>query len=256
LAFPIIKLSVIIQKAFATVKSRREKVSRYYPLGQPQRVQWGMLQGATFAKQLRKHMGQAGLTPRELARAADIGENTVYRYLKGDRQNPGIEQIAALAHALNITADDLLGIAPPEEPKTYAVGMEPVGDFVLVPLVGAASAGAGTFAEDDIQYLHQIPKTALPAGHEDSCFLTNARGESMIDAGILDGDQLLICRTLPVNDGDIAVLNVDDEVLVKRVYRRDGHYLLISDSPDFPPREVDEASLIGVVMWTRRFLKK
>jgi SOS-response transcriptional repressor LexA len=54
----------------------------------------------------------------------------------------------------------------------------------------------------------------------------------------------------------IAVLNVDDEVLVKRVYRRDGHYLLISDSPDFPPREVDEASLIGVVMWTRRFLKK
>ena len=196
----------------------------------------------------------------ELARGAELSESAVYRIETKARARPQADTVAALALALGVTADELLGIEQPggamRESQTYAVGMEPVEEFVLVPFIGAASAGNGTLAEDNVEYLHRIDRTSLPQGHEDSCFITEARGDSMADVGISNGDQLLVCRTLPVSDGDIAVLNVDGEVVVKRVYRRNRKLLLVSENHDYPPREVDEALLIGVVMWSRRMHKK
>ena len=77
----------------------------------------------------------------------------------------------------------------------------------------------------------------------------------MIDAGIADGDQVLVCKTLPVTDGDIAVLKVNGEIVVKRVYRRKGQLQLVSDDSGYQPRDVDEGSLVGVIVWCWRVLK-
>ncbi len=106
-----------------------------------------MAEGEQFSKQLRKYMAKAVLTPRELARMTDLSESTVYRYLSENRIPHGT-QLLKLARALSVTADELLGTEPPEgalrEGVTYAVGMEALGESVLVPFIGAASAGNGT----------------------------------------------------------------------------------------------------------------
>ncbi len=195
------------------------------------------------------------MTPRDLARTADLGENTVYRYLSGERPNPGAESIVALAKALRVTTDELLGLESPGEERGYGLGMESVAELVPVPLVGPASAAEGNFAEDRIEHTQLIPKSSLPQGHEDACFLIEAHGEAMIDAGIADGDQVLVCKTLPVTDGDIAVLKVNGEIVVKRVYRRKGQLQLVSDDSGYQPRDVDEGSLVGVIVWCWRVLK-
>jgi len=66
----------------------------------------------------------------------------------------------------------------------------------------------------------------------------------------------LAASLLRLANGDIAILNVDREVVVKQVFRRDERLLLVSHNPDFAPREVHESLLIGVLMWCRRMLKR
>jgi len=205
-----------------------------------------------IGKRLRWLRTERGMSIAEVARKAELTESAVYRIESAARAKPQADTIAALARALGVSTDELLGMEPPP----YAVGMGPVNDFVLVPLIGAESIGDTTFAEQDIEAMHLVPKALLPDGHEDACFLTEASGASMADVGITEGDQLLVCKGLPVTDGDIGVVKVDGEIVVKRVYRRNGRLQLVSDNSVYQPREVDESLLIGVVMWCRRMLKR
>jgi len=191
----------------------------------------------------------------QVARNAELTESAVYRIESADRAKPRADTIAALARALGVTTDELLDMEPPSGQHIRTAGTEAAEEFVLVPRVRAASLGDGTFAADQVEAMQLLPTAALPHGHEDACFLTEARGQAMTDAGIGDGDELLVCRSLPVADGDIAVLNVEGEILVKRVYRRNARLQLVSDNSAYQPREVDEGSLVGVIMWCRRMLK-
>lgn len=204
----------------------------------------------TFAGRLQQLMAEVGIEARALARAADLSESTIYRYLAGDRREPGAGQIVAIARALGVSPGRLLGVeGETEESDETLTGSEPVARFELVPIMGRVTAGPGGVAEEQIEEYRHIPSTFIPRGQERSCFLVQARGESMVDAGIREGDLLLVCPTVAVRDGDVAIVDVDGEAMVKRVYIQSvRRVMLVSDNSAYPPRFVERARIIGRVM--------
>lgn len=123
-----------------------------------------------------------------------------------------------------------------------------------VPLVGRIAAGGPILAEENLEEVMTLPESLVGSG---KLFMLEVRGDSMIGAGILDGD-LVVVRSQPdVEDGDIAAFLVDgEEATVKRLERRDGRVILHSENPDYPPMEfTDGVESLGRVVTVLRTLR-
>lgn len=123
-----------------------------------------------------------------------------------------------------------------------------------VPLVGRIAAGGPILAEENLEDVMTLPESLVGSGE---LFMLEVRGDSMIGAGILDGD-LVVVRSQPdVEDGDIAAFLVDgEEATVKRLERRDGRVILHSENPDYPPMEfTDGVESLGRVVTVLRTLR-
>jgi repressor LexA len=103
-------------------------------------------------------------------------------------------------------------------------------------VIGRVAAGHPILAEQHIQGRHQVDP-ALFSPRAD--YLLKVRGQSMRDAGILDGDLLAVHRTAEARSGQIVVARVHDEVTVKRLRRQGGRVELLPENPDFEPIVVD-----------------
>jgi repressor LexA len=79
-------------------------------------------------------------------------------------------------------------------------------------------------------------------------FLLRVRGESMIDAAILDGDWVAVRKQPDAEDGEIVVAMIDDEVTVKTLRRADGRVLLMAQNPVYPPIPAEKARILGKVV--------
>ncbi len=105
-----------------------------------------------------------------------------------------------------------------------------------VPLIGRVAAGAPILAAENIEARYRIdPRMFRPSAD----YLLRVKGESMRDAGILDGDLLAVHRTTEFNTGQIVVARIADEVTVKRIHRRRQLIELMPENPDFKPIIVD-----------------
>ena len=105
-----------------------------------------------------------------------------------------------------------------------------------LPLVGRVAAGNPILAAENIeQHFALDPHLFRPSPD----YLLRVQGLSMRDAGILDGDLLAVHRTPEANNGQIVVARIDDEVTVKRFYRRGLKVVLKAENPDFDPIEID-----------------
>ena len=113
-----------------------------------------------------------------------------------------------------------------------------------VPLLGTVTAGQPITAIEEIE--EYIPVANLP-GSADEYFALHVRGESMRDAGILDGDVIVIRKTSVCRDGEIVVAMIDDEATVKRFYKEKGHFRLMPENPDYEPIIVEEVTILGKV---------
>ena len=82
---------------------------------------------------------------------------------------------------------------------------------------------------------------------EPGCFALRVRGDSMVGAGILSGDKVVVRPQQTANDGQIVVARIGDEATVKRLYRRNGQVWLMPENPAFDPIDGTEAELIGLV---------
>ena len=80
-----------------------------------------------------------------------------------------------------------------------------------------------------------------------NCFALRVRGESMIGAGILDGDRVIVRPQQTAEDGQIVVARIGDEATVKRLRRRNGEIWLLPENPAFSPIDGSEAEIIGIV---------
>ncbi len=118
-----------------------------------------------------------------------------------------------------------------------------------LPLVGQVAAGQPVVAEENIEEYIQTPEFA---GGGDGQFLLRVRGESMIDAGILDGDLVVVKPQEVASDGEIVVALVGDEATVKRFYQEVDHVRLQPENASMEPIRSKEVSVLGRVVGLMR----
>jgi repressor LexA len=122
---------------------------------------------------------------------------------------------------------------------------------VSVPIVGNVAAGAPILAEQNIEdYVLLSPEIA-----KDGYFLLRVRGDSMINAGIFDGDMVLVRPQHEAPNGSIVVALVDGDATVKRFERANGHVKLIAENPAYQPIVTTSVSLVGVVRGVIRLFR-
>ncbi len=116
-----------------------------------------------------------------------------------------------------------------------------------VPLVGRIAAGSPILAEEDIEEIYPLPTELVG---NDPVFMLNVRGDSMIDAGVYDGDYVVVRRQQTARDGQMVAALVDgEEATVKRIQRMDGRVILKAENPDYPPMVFsDGVEILGVVV--------
>ena len=119
-------------------------------------------------------------------------------------------------------------------------------EAVQVPIIGTVAAGQPILAEQNIEEYFPIPSEYLPAGGE--VFILRVKGESMINAGIFNGDQVIVQQMNIAENGDIVVALLDDSATVKRFYRENGHYRLQPENDTMEPIIVSDVQILGKVV--------
>ena len=173
---------------------------------------------------IRRHLETTGMPPTRAEIAAGLGFRTA---------SSAEDHLRALARkgALELTPGASRGMRLTDMPELPGTGL---------PLVGRVAAGNPILAAEHIETHVQLdPSLFTPRAD----YLLRVRGQSMRDAGILDGDLLAVHRTADARSGQIVVARLPgrggDEVTVKRLKRRGGQLLLVAENPDFEPIVVD-----------------
>ena len=177
---------------------------------------------STFAQRLRAGLDTRQMTQAELSSRSKISKSSISHYLKGDWEGKQ-DAVYSIAQVLNVSEAWLMGYdvpmdaehATPSQPAQKATippGFEPMPEMVKVPLVGSIACGTPILAEQNID------------GHVDApedirCdFALRCKGDSMIGAGIHDGDAVYIHIQPEVENGEIAAVRIGEEATLKRVY--------------------------------------
>jgi repressor LexA len=127
-------------------------------------------------------------------------------------------------------------------------------DVVDVPVIGRIAAGTPILAEQNIDDTIPVPARFLPKGNS---FMLTVRGESMVEAGIMDGDYILVHQQNTANNGDIVVAMVDgfeSEATVKTFYKESGHIRLQPENQNMSPIIVSDVKILGLVKGVFRYL--
>ena len=128
--------------------------------------------------------------------------------------------------------------------RSIRVCNEVENDYMQIPLVGTVTAGAPILAVEQIE--GYIP-FAASAAKDKPMFALKVRGESMLNAGILSGDIVIVEKTPSAENGDIVVALIEDEATVKTFYKEKGHFRLQPENDAYEPIIVDEVIILGKV---------
>ena len=115
-----------------------------------------------------------------------------------------------------------------------------------VPVLGTVTAGSPILAVQDIEGY-------LPGAQDKELFALKVRGESMIQAGILDGDIVIVERTPTAVNGEMVVALIDDSATVKTFYKENGHFRLQPENDTYEPIIVNEVVILGKVIASYRY---
>ena len=122
-------------------------------------------------------------------------------------------------------------------------------ETVNVPIIGTVAAGSPILATENIEGYFPIPAEYMP---NQQSFILKVKGDSMINAGIFDGDQIFVKQQSTANNGDMVVALVDDSSTVKTFYKENGHYRLQPENDDMDPIIVNEVEILGKVFGVMR----
>ena len=125
-------------------------------------------------------------------------------------------------------------------------------EMVNVPIIGTVAAGQPILAEQNIEGYFPIPTEYMP---NKQSFMLKVKGESMINAGIFDGDKVLVKQQATAENGDIVVALVDDSATVKTYYKENGHYRLQPENDSMDPIIVDKCEILGKVFGVFRIFQ-
>jgi repressor LexA len=185
-------------------------------------------------------MQETGLPPtvREIGQRMGLSSScTVQRHLEALERKGYIRRNPTKARTIEIVgADDPVMIPRPSVP---------------IPLVGTVAAGSPILAVENIEDVY-----AMPAGlvAPEGCFMLRIQGDSMIEAGLFEGDLAVVRQQNTADDGDIVVALIEDEATVKRFYRQNGKVRLQPANSRMEPIISDQVQIIGkVILGIRRF---
>lgn len=167
-------------------------------------------------ERIKKCRLECGMTLLEVANALGVREATAQRYESGEIKNLKQATVLEMAKIFNCSPAYLMGC---EEKSTGGNSL---------PLLGKIAAGQPILATEDCEYFSPIKDTRAD-------FCLRVKGDSMIGAGIKDGDIVFIRKQEYVDDGEIAAVLVEDEATLKRVYISDDAVTLISENPKYKP---------------------
>ncbi len=125
-------------------------------------------------------------------------------------------------------------------------------EMVSIPIVGTVAAGLPILAEQNIEGYFPIPTEMVPRGES---FVLKVKGDSMINAGIFNGDQIFVNSCNTAQNGDTVVALVDDSATVKTYYKENGHYRLQPENDTMDPIILDNVEILGKVYGVFRLIK-
>jgi len=125
-------------------------------------------------------------------------------------------------------------------------------EMVQVPIVGRVAAGEPLLAQENIEEYFPVPVEFLP---NTDCFMLKVRGESMINAGILDGDYVVVSKCNTASNGDMVVALIDDGATVKTFYREEGVIRLQPENDTMEPFILEHVDILGKVHAVFRFMR-
>lgn len=114
-----------------------------------------------------------------------------------------------------------------------------------IPLVGTIAAGQPIFAAQNVEEVFPLPDGLFGTGE---LFMLRVRGESMIDAGIFDGDAIVVKQQPTADNGQIVAALIDDSATVKRFYKENGHFRLQPENEAMDPIICDDVNVLGIVV--------
>ncbi|MCI8949489.1 MAG: transcriptional repressor LexA [Lachnospiraceae bacterium] len=124
-------------------------------------------------------------------------------------------------------------------------------ELVNIPLIGTVAAGQPILAQENIENYFPVPAEILP---NQEAFMLRVKGESMINAGIFDGDQIIVAQQNTAENGEIVVALMEDSATVKRFYREGEYIRLQPENDQMDPIIVTDVQIIGKVIGLIRMM--
>lgn len=188
---------------------------------------------------IKEEIKMKGYPPsvREICDAVDLkSTSTVHGHLDRLEKKGYIRRDATKPRAIEIMEDDFYNNRR---------------ELVNVPIVGKITAGEPILAVENIEDTFPIP---IEYVNNDTVFMLNVKGESMIEAGIFDKDLILVKQQHNADNGDIVVALIDDSATVKRFFKEKDHIRLQPENASMSPIIVQQVSILGKVIGLfRRF---
>src|SRR5690606_5884288 len=188
----------------------------------------------SFAKQLGRRMAEQrkmlGMTQQQVADLVGLRFQQISSYERGHRRPPR-DRIPKLAEVLHMSVEEFF------DPEDLPDDAYPATDeMVSIPVIAQVNAGLPRMAEESYEEMEPVAAHLVRGG---DFFWLRVEGDSMVGIGIRPGALVLVRRQPEVNDGEIAVVDVDGEgATLKRVYRSNGELLLVAENPAYPPMKV------------------
>ena len=183
-------------------------------------------------------------TVREIGEAVGLASpSTVHAHLANLERAGYLRRDPTKPRALELTKRERAAAGA-------SMSVPDVGEVRVLPLVGEIAAGGPLLAEENVQDRLAVPETLSRGGEE---FLLRVKGESMVDAGILDGDYVVVQRQQTARDGDIVVAlagqdEAADEATVKTFFREQGRVRLQPENAAMEPLYPEHVSILGKVV--------
>ncbi|MDI9513670.1 MAG: transcriptional repressor LexA [Clostridiaceae bacterium] len=188
---------------------------------------------------VNRQVAEKGYPPsvREICQAVGFkSTSTVHAYLKKLEEEGLIEKDATKPRALRILDDK----------STSLEGYISDREIENIPVLGRITAGQPILAVENIEETFPVPVQYL---HNSTVFMLKVRGDSMINAGILDGDYIMVKQQNTANNGDIVAALIGEEATVKTFYKEKGHIRLQPANPSYDPIIVeDDLTILGKVI--------
>lgn len=178
-----------------------------------------------FSSKIKNLRKNKNITQSELAKMIKSSKTTVSSWERGANK-PTVENILAISKACNIPISYFFS---DDSEVIYT-------EKVSLPVYGEVSCGNGLAIFEDTEEFQDVPKEWTTGG---SYFCLKAKGDSMLGANVLEGDLLLVREQPIVENGEIAVVIIENQIMLKRVYRENGTFTLVSENSKYPPKKYD-----------------